>query len=74
MRCLELKDGPKEDTEGEQRGAGAAAAGVGGALSEKRETEFGERQRGGEYGEIQMDVTHLVFRSCTELLIEWPDY
>lgn len=29
---------------------------------------------GSEDGEIQMDAGHLVFRSCTELLIGWPDY
>lgn len=61
MRRLELNDGPEEDRGG------------------KREVEFvwGRVQRkttGSEDGEIQMDAGHLIFRSCTELLIRWPDY
>lgn len=50
MRCLKLKDGPEEDTEGEQRGAGAAAAGLGGALSEKERWSYEKDKEGVNMG------------------------
>lgn len=50
MRCLKLKDGPKEDIEGEQRGAGAAAAGLGGALSEKERRSYEKDKEGVNMG------------------------
>lgn len=39
MRCLKLKDSPKENTESEQRGAGGAAGGVCSVLSRKTEPQ-----------------------------------
>lgn len=50
MRCLKLKDGPKEDTEGEQRGVGAAAAGLGGALSERERRSYEKDKEGVNMG------------------------